>query len=70
MNRDSYQDFREPWPKSLNEEEQEEIQNDLLDNIVLIFRIIKVKGIKSFTNFDNYNQIDNIKLAFNIYRND
>lgn len=42
----------------------------LLDKILLIFRIIKVKGIKSFTNFDNYYQIDNIKLAFNIYRND
>jgi hypothetical protein len=32
MNRDSYQDFTEPWPESPNEEEQEEIQNNLLDN--------------------------------------
>lgn len=41
----------------------------LFDKILLILRMIQVKGKKSFINFDNYYLKENIDLAFNIYAN-
>jgi hypothetical protein len=41
----------------------------LFDKILLILRMIQVKGKKSFSNFDNYYLKENIDFAFNIYNN-